>query len=385
MHATRYLDREGRPPSSRTGWLLGLLDAVYVVPSYLKKLCVPSLRHWTDGWGDLTSAKQVYSEARDILKLHAQGPQYYAAHVNIHNHSSCGEGCTVLKGSFKSPLQACLPEETAMVPFQAVLPPGEPWAVVVICAGTADETFLYRRKALAEPLLLHGVACLLPMMPFYGPRRRRGQRLFYLKTFMDLMLQCYAGASENNLLLDWARVHYPHALLGLVGMSHGAGAAVASAAYAHHDLAVVPLLLPTSPAVLATGSLEHDLALDALGAGHCQGAPSWDDVRDVVVDTLESAMGPEAGGEVSPPARGVFVRCVVAACAANDRFVLPEWGTKALNRVKETLDPEAELHWVPGGHVSSFLIARWLFIRLVLRGLLRLQQTRSGAAGSSRL
>jgi hypothetical protein len=209
--------------------------------------------------------------------------------------------------------------------------------------------------------------------------------MFYLKTMSDLVLQCVVGCSENTCLLDWARVQYPNALLGIAGMSHGAGAAVATATHAHHDLAVVPLLVPSSPSVLATGSLEYELALDALGATRRQGAPTWDDVRNVVVDTLEDVLGPTGGDTVKPPARGTFTRCVVAACAANDGMVLPERGKAAIDRARDLLDPDAELHWVPGGHTSSFLLARWLFPKVILRSLRRLEKKHSGAAGSSRL
>jgi hypothetical protein len=218
------------------------------------------------------------------------------------------------------------------------------------------------------------------MMPFYGPRRRKGQHLFYLKSFSDLILQCVCGCAENVTLLDWARVNYPRAVLGVSGMSHGAGATVATACYAHHDLAVIPLLIPTSPAVLATGSLANELAFDALGANTSREGPTSEEVKDVLVDTLEKELTPYAGGESSlqleAPPKGKFARCVAAAAAANDSFVLPDWSRLAWTRVRENLDPDAELHWVPGGHCSSFLGARWLFIDIILKCLQRLEKAR---------
>lgn len=164
------------------------------------------------------------------------------------------------------------------------------------------------------------------------------------------------------------------ALLGVSGISHGAGSIVGTARYVHHDLAVAPLLIPTSPAVLATGSLQHDLALDALGAAQHSDGPSWEEVRQLVVDTLEVAISPEAGGRVQLPEQGRFKRCVVAAAGRNDGIVLPAWSVAAVRRVRETMDPEAELHWVPGGHASGFLASRWLFVDLILRALRRLER-----------
>jgi hypothetical protein len=377
---------DSQVPKGRFSWLLGLLDQACGVSFYFKKILHPSFRHWTEGWGELDQMEGLYVDAKEANQRHAQGPEAYAPTVEVQDwpdnaHRRCAGG-RVFVGSLPSPLGTHLPPECATVPFEAVFPDREPWAIVVLCCGTADETFIYRRKVLAEPLVAHGVACLIPMMPFYGPRRRTGQHLFYLKSFSDLITQCVAGCSENIALLDWARVQYPNALLGVAGMSHGAGATVATACYAHHDLAVIPLLIPTSPAVLATGSLQNELAFDALG-------PIDEDVRSVIVDTLEKEVSPFAKDAQLRSTLGepphTFTRCVTAAAAANDGFVLPEWSKLAYSLVQENLDPRAELKWVPGGHCSSFLGARWLFIDIILQGLRRLEKTREQAACPSRL
>jgi hypothetical protein len=370
------------PSFGTVSWLLGLPDVMYGFQARAKKHLLPSLRHWTDGWGDLSNAQQTYRVVREMYEKHCIGPEVFGNTITFPTDdvSVVGQKPSILHGMLRSPLHAVLPAEGAEVPFQVVLPDGEPWAVVIICAGTGDEAFFFRRKALAEPLLAHGVACILPTMPFYGPRRRHGQKFFFLKTFEDLMLQCYAGCCENIALMDWARIRYPQALLGIIGMSHGAGAAVATANYAHHDLAVVPLLLPTSPAVLATGSLLHDLALDALGAGGQMGQPSHEEVLDVVVHTLEQAIGPDAGGEVTPPTLGTYKRCVACASAAHDGMVTPEWSRKAMRKVKESLDPDARHYWVPGGHISSFIGARWGMIKIIMKSLHRLDKVRNGGA-----
>lgn len=376
------------PRPTTLSWLLGLPDVAYGCQAYLKRYMAPSLRHWTGGWGDLTLAKKVFEESKVQIATHNAGPEGFAGLVTLSEPVAASANLQVLEGSFGSPLKACLPEESVAVPFQAILPPGEPRAVVVICAGTGDESFLYRRKALAEPLAKHGIASLLPMMPFYGPRRRHGQRLFYLTTFCDIMVQCYAGCSENMALLDWARMRWPRALLGITGMSHGAGATFATALFANHNLAVAPLLIPTSPAVLATGSLEHELAFDALGAATLARptGPSWEEVRAIVVDTLETAVNPINNPELPPhPPRGAHIKCAVVVSALSDSFVLPEWSSTAFERVREKMDPDAELHWVPGGHVSSFAVARWAFTGHILKSFDRLERACKNRSPSARL
>ncbi|CAK0869308.1 unnamed protein product, partial [Prorocentrum cordatum] len=129
-------------PPSVTSWLLGLLDTAYGTQAYLKKVFLPCLRHWTDGWGDLTVIEQLYSESRSLLERHARGPQNNAAFVTVQARSERAGGRAVLEGIVWSPLHAFLPEEAVRAPFQAWLPRGEPWAVVVLCGGTADETYL---------------------------------------------------------------------------------------------------------------------------------------------------------------------------------------------------------------------------------------------------
>jgi len=358
-------------------WLKGLPDILYAVPAVLKKHLLPSHRHWTGGWGDLDRAQKMYPEVRVQYEKHCAGPEFFGRQVQFPVEGEDAEHLgkpQILHGELKSPLHAFMPEECSTLPFEVVLPAEEPWAVVILCGGTADEHYFYRRNALAEPLRARGVACILPTMPFYGPRRRKGQKMHYLNTFYDLMVQCWGGGMENIALLDWARLKWPKALLGVAGMSHGAGTAATSAIYACHDLAVTPVLIPTSPAVLATGSLVHDLALDALGAGGKPGQASREEVLDILVETLEHALGAEAGGEIVPPKVGTFTKCVTAVSAYHDSFVLPEWSNKAVDQVKKMLDPDAKHLWISGGHVSSFFIPKKL-VEIIIESFHRLEPT----------
>lgn len=368
-------------PPSMVGWALGLLDATVGALGFMKRQVAPRYRHFDrDGWGDLAvDLDHAFKQMKAFYQEHAKGPEHYATSVVLDsNAGDLGEASDaprILTATFPSPMQACLPEESKRVPFRIVLPQSEPWAVVVICGGTTDETFIYRQKAFAEPLRNHGVASLLPMPPFYGTRRRKGQYMYYMSSLSDMVLQCYAESVEAIALLDWARVRYPKALLGMVGISKGAGVVIGSSGHVHRDVAVVPILMPSSPSVLATGSYVHELSLEALGASLRGEGPTWTDVRQLLVDTLDSVGSPDCAGALPLLPRGSYQRCAVCVGAASDGIVSRESTLKAFERLRETQDEHAELQWISGGHSSSIIRApAGTYVKPVLRSLRRLSE-----------
>jgi len=357
-------------------WLLALPDVFYILFCMVKKFFLPFLRHWANGWGDLEVDKEIPDAIREAWKKHQQGPEFWGSQVQFPvenvDEKTISSSQQVLHGTVKSPLHAFLPSESAQVPFQVVLPAGEPWAVVVLCPGTADDTYIYRRKFFAEPLLKHGIACILPTMPFYGPRQRKGQKLFYLNTFSDFIVQCYAATMESLALLDWARLRYPKALLGISGMSHGGGTTQTCGVIAQHDLAVVPMLQPTSGANFVTGGLIHDLAIDRLAT---EGQMSYEDAANKVFESLQSKHDDAAWQGLLPADhKAQHRKCATCVCAAHDAWVTPEWCGKAAADAKVFLDPQARCYWVGGGHLSNFIGARSDLAHLVLEALQRLER-----------
>jgi len=360
-------------------WLLGLLDRLYCFPAIAKKYLLPFLRHWTYGWGDMEAVKKLPDVFCEAWKKHEQGPEFWGSQVQfpIENVDSkiASSANQVLHGTFQSPLHAFMPPACAQVPFEVVLPAGEPWAVVVLCAGTADDTYIYRRKAWAEPLLKHGVACILPTNCFYGPRQRKGQKLFFLNTFVDLVIQFHAGVTEGLVLLDWARLRFPKALLGISGMSFGGGTAWICAKLAQHDLAVVPMLAPASGAALASGALIHDLALECLADG---GQMSHEEIVKTVIQLCEDrhsvcSFHVAWGRLASAGYKEKRKKCVTCVNAAHDGIVVPESSKKALEDMQRYMDPQTRCHWISGGHITCMVNPRRT-VHFVLEGLQRLER-----------
>jgi len=360
------------PPSTLLGRVLGLPDAAYPMQAWLRVQILPSWRQWVQGWGDIDNTNRMMQHfLESVVPQHDTAELLPRARLTI----SCDGSARcrrLLEGELTSPLAEFLPRESRQTKFQVVLPEGQPRAVVVLAQGTADETFIYRRKTVAEPLARHGVACILPMAAYYGPRRPNGQRLWYLRTFCELVNQVYASSSEALVLLDWAHKQFPQALLGMSGMSMGAGVAYTVGAIARYDLAVSPLLACHSASVLASGRLEHELALDALTP--CAGGPqqtSKEEVKHLVIDTLDAMAAPAVASVVENTERKMGRKHLVFLCGADDGFVVPESGIKTFEHARVQIDPEAELHWTPGGHISSYAGARWLFADVILRSLER--------------
>jgi len=363
------------PPRTALGRFLGFSDAAYEVQARLRGHILPSYRQWVQGWGDLDNANRMLECFRDVVVPQHDANELLPSVKLTMSSNSYSASIRLFEGEFISPLAEFLPAESRTVRFQVVLPEGQPRAVMVMAQGTADETFMYRRKTVAEPLSRRGVACILPMAPYYGHRRAHGQRLWFLRTFGELVTQVYGSCSEALVLLDWAHKQFPQALLGMSGLSMGAGIAYTVGAVARYDLAVSPLLACHSGSVIASGHLKHELALEALIPSAGPQDMSKEDVRQLVVDTLDAMAAPAVASVVENTWRKLGRKHVNFLCSTDDGLVPPESGIRTFEHARAHVDPEAELHWTPGGHISSCAGARWLFGGVVLRSFKRLART----------
>ena len=113
-------------------------------------------------------------------------------------------------GSFLSPLAEYLPPEARRARFQLIshAQPGAPVRGCVLhFAATADQTFVLRRRLLAEPLLRRGIVSLLLMPAYYGQRRPAGQALHLTRTLHDFCLLTHSMIAEGYSLMDWLPAH----------------------------------------------------------------------------------------------------------------------------------------------------------------------------------
>lgn len=172
----------------------------------------------------------------------------------------------ITEGEFESPDET-LPLETRVARV-CLLTPREANArsLAVVLAAWNDETFEARRRICAAAVR-EGVACLLLENPFYGARRRIGQRGTCLTTVSDFVAMGRAVVRESHALLAWAGAQ-GYAQRGVAGYSMGGQMAAMSAALAPWPLRVVAMAPAVTPAsVFLDGPLRRDVAWDALRDG----------------------------------------------------------------------------------------------------------------------
>lgn len=104
------------------------------------------------------------------------------------------------EGTFVSPLAHRLPQESREATFLFVrrasssssstettrLPPTK--HIMLHMAPTGTTTYTVRDKELARPLLHHGIASVIVMPPFYGPRAPVDQPEHYIDNVADYMM-----------------------------------------------------------------------------------------------------------------------------------------------------------------------------------------------------
>jgi hypothetical protein len=272
-------------------------------------------------------------------------------------------GVHVRTGRFLSPLAHLLPPEARWAHVQLVSPPpGAPpvRGIALHFAATADQTFVLRRRLLAEPLLAeHGIASLLIMPAFYGLRRPAAQTLHYTRTLTDFCLMTHSTIAEGWVLSDWARAlaapgaEFAGARLGVTGVSMGGAMAAVVAAMSLGPVAVSPCLGTwTGAGVYTDGGLAPQVAWRALAAergGSRVAARAW--VRSVLEHQEVGALVAALSGV---PGQGP--RSLVMCNAVDDAYVAAKEAQHLFAVLAPTCAPGDAVHrWIAGGHVTSVL------------------------------
>jgi len=353
--------------SAGTYWskALGFADTLASYGLQVKPF--PSHRFFTDGWGDLTrvdaSREFTFGFVNDY-----NCRRLPAIEIDLGKDVSVAGGLA-REGHFETPMARFLPAEARDCAFELLVPHGPVRAVVIHFPGTGDQSYAFRRHALAAPLLSAGVASLLPMPAFYGSRRPQAQQMHYISTVSDFCLQSSAVIVEGLWLLDWAERQFPGALLCVTGLSWGGAMAGSIGSIARRqDLAIVPALPSGSPAVLVTGALRCEVAMASLaGGGSCEEAERelLDLLMAINITDLMASTAATAHGAVGS-------KVVLQVSAAHDAFVQPKDALELFEHLSPLDSSSGECAWVPGGHVSSFAAARALFPGRVLTALQRL-------------
>jgi dienelactone hydrolase len=328
------------------------------------------LRFFTGGFGDIEKLHASINHFRDWL--HNGGCETGGSDVALDRTGCCG--------TFRSPMANFLPVESAEVSFRMVLPPsslGPPHAFVVLLPGTGDQGFAYRQFMLAQPLLSAGIACVMATVPLYGTRRPPTQRLHFVPTVEQFMIQSAAVQMESLALLSWLRREHPSALLGVSGISWGGAMSAAVGLLWDGPIAIAPLCGPASSDLLRAGALRGDVAWDALAEDLGVDSAAAEErlqclfdeysIRSMVAEIKSNAAEGAAASRRSAEAHKV----AILAMAAHDSFV-PREQVKALHEHMHGLIPGAELVSIAGGHTSAHAFARWQLAKFVRQSVERL-------------
>ncbi len=258
------------------------------------------------------------------------------------------DGAFIRTGHFESSYGAPgFPDVCRRAYLEWILPPGAgpDTPICLHFAATGDEGFERRRRAMALPLLRHGIASLLLENPYYGLRRPAGQRGKFLRSFADLWRMGSATVEEGRALLGWLEAQ-GFTRLGVTGISMGGHMAAGTAALWPGPLATACCITPHSAQVIFTeGILKRQVAWEVMGA-----AP----------DPVERVRGLLAVTDLCslPPPRRPDAAVIVAG--RRDAYI-PAYSPVRLQRHW----PGSVLRWLDSGHVTAFLFHRRTFVRAV--------------------
>ncbi|PAV72777.1 hypothetical protein WR25_15284 [Diploscapter pachys] len=241
----------------------GRIDVI--VRSWLLR---PFVQLFTDSFGDPKCLKELYIHQRGIV-----GNRLTTSQINLENvpmkilEDKREKNVRIVTGKFKSPYATVCPNHligpNEIVPFKAFLP-SEQKGLCVLLPATGDQTILLREKQIARPLLQHGIATILPEIPFYGNRKPPTQTLSRLKNVSDLFVMGAAIIFEVNYLLQWAYKEgfWP---LGISGTSLGGFMTSLAASNICHPVIALPSLSWTTAAPVYTrGEIATSIPYDRL-------------------------------------------------------------------------------------------------------------------------
>lgn len=237
-------------------------------------------------------------------------------------------------GWFESPYAELLPERARRGVVELVEPVGGSDRVVLVYASWGDESFRSRRL-LARILAGRGIASLLFMAPYHGPRRVHGGELA-IRTVADLCNQAFVAVREGRSLLADVR---QGANVGVTGFSMGAGFSVVTSMLAPFPVALSMTTAAPSPARTFTEGI--------IGS---RLAPSFDaaararlyEILDAPAATRYEPLPHHAAAVIVSPIRDGFVD------AEEARILHRHWSG-------------SDLREVPGGHGST-----WVFGKTVI-------------------
>lgn len=247
---------------------------VEVALHWMDRIQIWALRRgicFQDGWGDLACAGEIAG------RLVEPGPiEPIAPDVGVPTRVL---GADLRVGHFVSPDDR-LPPEARTARFWWLHPADqEPRGAICVLASWGDEGPAIRGRLVGQ-LVRDGVSIVILENPFYGCRRREGQRSQGLRTVGDFILMQGAAFREARGLIAWmqAEVGVPTACVGFSMGGHLAAGVASSFGGRLPLVTIAPPRCPSEP--FAAGPLGHCVDWEALGGATEATYRRWCDLMD---------------------------------------------------------------------------------------------------------
>ncbi len=295
-----------------------------------------------DGWGDLSVAPAIARDLAEPPPLEPIRPEVGAPTRVL--------GADLRVGHFVSPDDR-LPPESRTARFWWLHPADQaPRGAVCVLASWGDEGPTMRGRLVGQ-LVREGISIVILENPFYGCRRRDGQRAQGLRTVSDFLLMQGAAFREARGLLAWTRREVG-APVACVGFSMGGHLAAGIGAAFRGEVPLVTIAPPRCPSEPFTaGPLGRCIDWEALGGPTEATFARWTALMDTF-DVLH----------LRPPGAQARIRIL----GALEDGLVPSHHAALLARAWNR-----EVEWHPVGHVAIAL-TRTRAVRRAIKDVLGL-------------
>ncbi|MEM9194716.1 MAG: alpha/beta hydrolase family protein [Myxococcota bacterium] len=317
---------------------------------------VPRGRLYPEGFGDFDRLEALVDQIR-----HYESTPPGDVELTIERRRR-RPGWTLIEASYRSPA-SYLPPESRTGRLEIREPSGDRKPICLLFAATGEEGFLSRRP-FALTLLRAGIGSAIIETPYYGSRRRHGQKGALLRTVDDQFAMNLATVDEGRALVRYfARSGYE--TIGLTGYSQGGMMAAFTAALSEHPVIVMPRGSGCSAVPIFTESalsmrMNWELMAQQKGG------------RDAAREYFAECLQPVDVSRMPPPKRADLA---ILIHSRGDGFV-PAAEARSLNRHW----PGSELRWIPAGHLTGLLLYPDAHRAAVLDAFKRAHQSNTASA-----
>jgi len=332
----------------------------------IRRLIPQGGKFFSQGWGDVGRIEAFRQEALECVATQQFARDELIIPTKTHVSQTPDYSVTTYRAD--SPWAHWLPPESKSLFLQIIAPHRTPQAVAFHFPCTGDEGFEYRRDQVAKNLLSRGVASVLPMIPYYGFRRPKGQDRWYVNSVGDFLTQLTVGFMESLSLYRWLRQTFNHLPFVFTGFSLG-GAMAASSACALSEgprVALAPCLSSLTAEAMCDGAISLNIDWQALGGGR-SGTP---EIRQKLY-RLADRFGVQEVMKTNPVNR---IGSLHQLIAPEDVIVAPRFGEALFARLEDRIHSQnphsyAKLEAIAGGHGTALIAAGYSFEPAILRAL----------------